>query len=45
MLIISFFITDLFDNPIAQEPEYRLFVIQACPAVKLLDRQGNDYNL
>ncbi|KAL8603814.1 hypothetical protein ACOMHN_058549 [Nucella lapillus] len=30
---------NLFDNPIAQEPEYRLFVIQRCPSVKLLDRQ------
>ncbi|KAK7099024.1 hypothetical protein V1264_003225 [Littorina saxatilis] len=30
---------NLFDNPIAQEPEYRLFVIQSCPSVKLLDRQ------
>ena len=33
-------VSDLFDNPIAQEPEYRLFVIQSCPSVQLLDRQG-----
>ncbi|KAK7491475.1 hypothetical protein BaRGS_00017304 [Batillaria attramentaria] len=30
---------NLFDNPIAQEPEYRLFVIQSVRSVKLLDRQ------
>ncbi|XP_076450752.1 leucine-rich repeat-containing protein 72-like isoform X3 [Babylonia areolata] len=29
---------NLFDNPIAQEPEYRLFVVYSCPSVQLLDR-------
>ncbi|KAL5007599.1 hypothetical protein ScPMuIL_016405 [Solemya velum] len=30
---------NLFNNPIAQEPDYRLFVIHAVPSVTLLDRQ------
>ncbi|XP_025087206.1 leucine-rich repeat-containing protein 72-like isoform X2 [Pomacea canaliculata] len=30
----------LFDNPIALEPEYRLFVIHKVPSLSLLDRQG-----
>ncbi|XP_025087207.1 leucine-rich repeat-containing protein 72-like isoform X3 [Pomacea canaliculata] len=29
----------LFDNPIALEPEYRLFVIHKVPSLSLLDRQ------
>ena len=38
-MFISCF-TDLFDNPVAQEPEYRLYVIHHVPTVELLDRQG-----
>ncbi|XP_060074068.1 leucine-rich repeat-containing protein 72-like [Ylistrum balloti] len=30
---------NLFNNPVAQEKDYRLFVIQSVPSVTLLDRQ------
>ena len=29
---------DLFGNPLAEEPDYRLKIIQAMPQIKLLDR-------
>ena len=31
---------DLFNNPLAQEPEYRQYVIHHVPSVQLLDRRG-----
>lgn len=31
---------DLFDNPVAEEPDYRLRMIYHVPQVELLDRQG-----
>jgi len=31
---------DLFDNPVAEEPDYRLRLIYHVPQVELLDRQG-----
>ena len=33
-------ILDLFDNPIAQESEYRAYVVHHIPSVELLDRKG-----
>lgn len=33
-------VADLFNNPVAQEADYRLFVIHSVPSVELLDRQG-----
>ncbi|KAL3841897.1 hypothetical protein ACJMK2_019988 [Sinanodonta woodiana] len=30
---------NLFNNPVAQEPDYRFFVIHSVPSIKLLDRQ------
>ncbi|KAL4224483.1 Leucine-rich repeat-containing protein 72 [Mactra antiquata] len=30
---------NLFNNPVAQEPDYRLFVIHSVPSAELLDRQ------
>ncbi|XP_013384676.1 leucine-rich repeat-containing protein 72 [Lingula anatina] len=30
---------NLFSNPVAQEPDYRLFVISSIPSLELLDRQ------
>lgn len=30
---------NLFNNPVAQEPDYRFFVIHSVPSVDLLDRQ------
>lgn len=30
---------NLFNNPVAQEPDYRLFVIHSVPSLELLDRQ------
>ncbi|XP_060557089.1 leucine-rich repeat-containing protein 72-like isoform X1 [Ruditapes philippinarum] len=32
-------ILNLFNNPVAQEPDYRLYVIHSVPSVELLDRQ------
>jgi len=34
---------DLFHNPLAQDPDYRLYVIYCLPSVQLLDRQCKDY--
>ncbi|RUS69896.1 hypothetical protein EGW08_022347 [Elysia chlorotica] len=34
----SLSVLNLFNNPIAQEPEYRLFVINSVPSLTLLDR-------
>jgi len=31
---------DLFENPLADEPDYRLRVIYALPSVKIFDRHG-----
>ncbi|XP_065485776.1 leucine-rich repeat-containing protein 72 isoform X2 [Caloenas nicobarica] len=33
-------ISDLFHNPLAQDPDYRLYVIHALPSVQLLDRKA-----
>ncbi|XP_045175128.2 leucine-rich repeat-containing protein 72-like isoform X2 [Mercenaria mercenaria] len=30
---------NLFNNPVAQEPDYRLYVIHSVPSIELLDRQ------
>ncbi|KAK3101130.1 hypothetical protein FSP39_001177 [Pinctada imbricata] len=30
---------NLFNNPIAQEPDYRIFVLNSVPSIQLLDRQ------
>ena len=38
--IVPPYFSDLFNNPIAQETDYRFFVIHAVPSVELLDRQG-----
>jgi len=29
---------DLFGNPLAEEPDYRLKIIKAMPQIKILDR-------
>ncbi|CAL1529579.1 unnamed protein product [Lymnaea stagnalis] len=34
----SLSVLNLFNNPVAQEPGYRLFVIHCCPSLTLLDR-------
>ncbi|XP_074756464.1 leucine-rich repeat-containing protein 72 isoform X4 [Athene noctua] len=33
-------ISDLFNNPLAQDPDYRLYVIYSLPSVQLLDRKS-----
>ena len=33
-------VADMFSNPIAQESEYRLYVVHHLPSVQLLDRHG-----
>lgn len=38
-----FIFTDLFNNPVAQEPDYRIFVVNSIPSIQLLDRQGSPY--
>lgn len=40
---VGFFFTDLFNNPVAQEPDYRIFVVNSIPSIQLLDRQGSPY--
>ena len=35
---------DLFGNPVAEEPNYRLRVISAMPKIKILDRHSNNNN-
>lgn len=30
---------NLFNNPVAQEPDYRIFVVNSIPSIQLLDRQ------
>ena len=34
----NIFKTDIFDNPLSEEPNYRLRVIYALPWIKILDR-------
>lgn len=38
--ILCSFSTDLFENPLADEPHYRLRVIYAMPSVIIFDRHG-----
>ena len=33
-------LTDLFHNPVAQEDDYRLYVISRIPTLCMLDRRG-----
>ena len=40
MFIPCIFIVDLFNNPIAQESEYRVYVVHHVPSLQLLDRHG-----
>lgn len=37
---VTIYITDLFDNPLAQIPGYRLHIIYNIPSIELLDRKG-----
>jgi len=40
LIAFEIVVSDLFDNPIAQETGYRLLIIHVLPSVSLLDRQG-----